>query len=118
SQALTLQQTILLDHPPSQPPQARGRHQRGDGEQCEQASRIVWLLVEQSLFSPLDVKAVYRNCQNFAKTPWLLGPFTIHRKFCFDKDNWPDMANQGWGSQIYRHYGVQPYWQEAEETRS
>jgi sporulation protein YlmC with PRC-barrel domain len=36
----------------------------------------------------------------------------------FDKDNWPDMADQGWGSQIYRHYGIQPYWERAGQTKS
>lgn len=29
----------------------------------------------------------------------------------FDKDNWPDMADQTWGSQIYSHYGYKPYWE-------
>jgi sporulation protein YlmC with PRC-barrel domain len=28
----------------------------------------------------------------------------------FDKDNWPDMADRTWGSEIYSHYGHQPYW--------
>jgi sporulation protein YlmC with PRC-barrel domain len=28
----------------------------------------------------------------------------------FDKDNWPDMTNPDWGSGIYSHYGVTPYW--------
>lgn len=28
----------------------------------------------------------------------------------FDKDNWPDMADRTWGSEIYAHYGHQPYW--------
>src|SRR5438045_6771503 len=28
----------------------------------------------------------------------------------FDKDNWPDMANIGWGTQIHSYYGTQPYW--------
>jgi len=28
----------------------------------------------------------------------------------FDKDNWPDMADPDWGSQIYSHYGFKPYW--------
>jgi sporulation protein YlmC with PRC-barrel domain len=28
----------------------------------------------------------------------------------FDKDNWPDMADPDWGLNIYRHYGVRPYW--------
>jgi sporulation protein YlmC with PRC-barrel domain len=31
----------------------------------------------------------------------------------FDKDNWPDMADPGWGSQIYGHYGIRPYWDKA-----
>lgn len=33
----------------------------------------------------------------------------------FDKDNWPDMADRTWGSQIYSYYGRTPYW---EGTRS
>jgi sporulation protein YlmC with PRC-barrel domain len=28
----------------------------------------------------------------------------------FDKDNWPDMADPNWGSQVYSHYGYKPYW--------
>jgi sporulation protein YlmC with PRC-barrel domain len=28
----------------------------------------------------------------------------------FDKDNWPDMANYSWGTQVYEYYGQQPYW--------
>jgi sporulation protein YlmC with PRC-barrel domain len=28
----------------------------------------------------------------------------------FDKDNWPDMADQSWGSEIYSYYGKTPYW--------
>ncbi len=29
----------------------------------------------------------------------------------FDKDNWPDMADQSWGRQIYSYYGRTPYWE-------
>lgn len=29
----------------------------------------------------------------------------------FDKDNWPDMADENWASQIYGHYGSKPYWE-------
>lgn len=29
----------------------------------------------------------------------------------FDKDNWPDMADPNWGSQVYSHYGYKPYWE-------
>lgn len=29
----------------------------------------------------------------------------------FDQDNWPDMADQDWGSQIHRHYSSKPYWE-------
>lgn len=28
----------------------------------------------------------------------------------FDKDNWPDMADPSWGSQIHNYYGSKPYW--------
>jgi sporulation protein YlmC with PRC-barrel domain len=30
----------------------------------------------------------------------------------FDKDNWPDMADVAWGTQIYSYYGAAPYWEE------
>lgn len=30
----------------------------------------------------------------------------------FDKDNWPDMADQTWGEQIYSYYGKTPYWED------
>jgi sporulation protein YlmC with PRC-barrel domain len=28
----------------------------------------------------------------------------------FSKDNWPNLADEGWARQVYRHYNVQPYW--------
>lgn len=28
----------------------------------------------------------------------------------FDQNNWPDMADNSWGSEVYRHYGAVPYW--------
>jgi sporulation protein YlmC with PRC-barrel domain len=28
----------------------------------------------------------------------------------FDKSNWPDFADQTWGSCIYDYYGYKPYW--------
>ncbi|HEY2019107.1 MAG TPA: PRC-barrel domain-containing protein [Bryobacteraceae bacterium] len=34
----------------------------------------------------------------------------------FDKDNWPDMADRDFGSQIYNYYGVKPYWDEPAAT--
>ena len=30
----------------------------------------------------------------------------------FDKDNWPDMADVAWGTQIYSYYGATPCWEE------
>jgi len=30
----------------------------------------------------------------------------------FDKDDWPDMADLRFGSDIYRHYGYKPYWED------
>jgi sporulation protein YlmC with PRC-barrel domain len=29
----------------------------------------------------------------------------------FDKDNWPDMADPSFGSQVHTHYGRTPYWE-------
>ncbi len=34
----------------------------------------------------------------------------------FDKDNWPDMADPQWGSQIFKYYGYTPYWEETDVT--
>jgi sporulation protein YlmC with PRC-barrel domain len=28
----------------------------------------------------------------------------------FDKDNWPLFADRTWGSNVYTHYGAEPYW--------
>ena len=33
----------------------------------------------------------------------------------FDKDNWPDMADHTFRSQLYSYYGAEPYWQEHTE---
>ena len=30
----------------------------------------------------------------------------------FDKDNWPDMADPKFGTNLYRHYGYKPYWED------
>jgi sporulation protein YlmC with PRC-barrel domain len=32
----------------------------------------------------------------------------------FDKNNWPDMADTSWGSEVFRYYGVTPYWEDQE----
>lgn len=29
----------------------------------------------------------------------------------FDKDNWPNMADQTWGTKIYSYYGSKPFWE-------
>ena len=36
----------------------------------------------------------------------------------FDKNNWPDMADSTWRSDIYSYYDAEPYWDEEKiETR-
>jgi sporulation protein YlmC with PRC-barrel domain len=35
----------------------------------------------------------------------------------FDKDNWPDMADTTWGSEIYQYYGASPYWEQEKTFR-
>ena len=35
----------------------------------------------------------------------------------FDKDNWPDMADPKWGSEVHAHYGREPYWNRTDEWR-
>jgi sporulation protein YlmC with PRC-barrel domain len=34
----------------------------------------------------------------------------------FDKDNWPDMSDPSFGSQIYSYYGTEPYWDSPDTT--
>src|ERR1022692_2956822 len=34
----------------------------------------------------------------------------------FDKDNWPNMADSKWGTNIYKHYGYRPYWEDVSNT--
>src|SRR5579871_1684618 len=34
----------------------------------------------------------------------------------FDKENWPDMADPTWGTEIYSYYGKTPYWDTGEST--
>jgi sporulation protein YlmC with PRC-barrel domain len=28
----------------------------------------------------------------------------------FDKDQWPNMADQVWGAKVFTYYGAKPYW--------
>ena len=35
----------------------------------------------------------------------------------FDKDNWPDMADERWGAGIHAYYGVSPYWDDRSAHR-
>jgi hypothetical protein len=42
---------------------------------------------------------------------------TLERAPGFDKDNWPDMADTAWASQVFRHYDAVPYWEE-ENTKT
>jgi sporulation protein YlmC with PRC-barrel domain len=30
--------------------------------------------------------------------------------FSFEDDNWPNMTDQGWATDLYAHYNVEPYW--------
>ena len=35
----------------------------------------------------------------------------------FDKDNWPDMANQEWGQTVHTYYDQQDYWKQRQAMR-
>lgn len=35
---------------------------------------------------------------------------TLEKAPGFDKDKWPDMADQAWGSTISSYYGTKPFW--------
>ena len=36
----------------------------------------------------------------------------------FDKDQWPDMADTGWGTEVFQYYRTTPYWEEYGETKT
>ena len=36
----------------------------------------------------------------------------------FDKDNWPDMADTAWGSEVFTYYGATPYWEDRAERKT
>lgn len=35
----------------------------------------------------------------------------------FDKDNWPDMADESFRTQVFKHYNADPYWENDQPTR-
>jgi sporulation protein YlmC with PRC-barrel domain len=35
----------------------------------------------------------------------------------FDKDNWPDMADESFRTQVFKHYNADPYWEDEEPAR-
>ena len=39
---------------------------------------------------------------------------TLEKAPGFDKDNWPDMDNAAWRSDVFRYYGATPYWDDRE----
>jgi hypothetical protein len=41
----------------------------------------------------------------------------LERATGFAKDNWPNMADSTWGTSIYKHYGLAPYWEEVLVSR-
>jgi len=36
---------------------------------------------------------------------------TLEKAPGFDKDNWPNMADRRWATDIHTHYGYRPYWE-------
>jgi len=41
---------------------------------------------------------------------------TIEQAPGFDKDNWPDMSDTSFGTEISSYYKVSPYWETSEKT--
>ena len=36
----------------------------------------------------------------------------------FDKENWPDMADTTWGTEVSNYYGAKPYWEDYREEKT
>jgi sporulation protein YlmC with PRC-barrel domain len=43
---------------------------------------------------------------------------TIEQAPGFDKNNWPDMSDPKWGTQLASYYRVRPYWESGGKTLS
>ena len=43
---------------------------------------------------------------------------TIEKAPGFDKNNWPDMSDVDWGTEISTYYRVRPYWEGGGKTLS
>jgi len=43
---------------------------------------------------------------------------TVEEAPGFDKDNWPDMSDTAWGTEISSYYRVRPYWEGGGKTLS
>jgi sporulation protein YlmC with PRC-barrel domain len=37
---------------------------------------------------------------------------TLNESHGFDKDNWPDMADRTWQTEVHDAYGREPYWED------
>jgi sporulation protein YlmC with PRC-barrel domain len=35
----------------------------------------------------------------------------------FDKDNWPDMEDATWRTEVFKHYNADPYWEDEQSSR-
>jgi sporulation protein YlmC with PRC-barrel domain len=41
---------------------------------------------------------------------------TIEKAPGFDKNNWPDMSDSTWGTEVFGYYQVKPYWEGTGKT--
>jgi sporulation protein YlmC with PRC-barrel domain len=76
-------------------------------------------------YAILSFGGIFRVVDKHFAIPWAALAFNVAEKVAvlnvdkdrlnnapgFDKDNWPDMADTAWGSQIHGHYGYRPYWE-------
>ena len=61
--------------------------------------------------SPSGAANLLLSTPTFLLFHWSAGiPFD--HSIGFDKDDWPNIADSTWGTNIYKHYGYTPYWEE------
>ena len=70
-----------------------------------------FLGIGEKLFAvPISALAIDRDNKCFRTQ---LSKETFEKAEGFDKDQWPDMANQSWEEKNHSRFGAQPYWKTA-----
>ena len=96
--------------------------------QQEDLGKIEHLMIDldrgRIAYAVLSFGGFLGMCDKLFAIPWsALALDTVEKRFIlnadkellkrapgFDKDHWPNMADQTWGAKVFTYYGAKPYW--------